>query len=161
MTHLTDAQCMSYLAAEEDAATRAHLASCETCRREVERIVKLAGEAKSAFAAVSDCPAAFWTRQRASAASRVSARSPRIWRFASALAFVLLVALLMFQFHRPAPHRPDAGAVTTVSDDALLSAVQNTLQQQLPDALEPAQLLVSQRQLAENSDTNSTAITRR
>ena len=153
MTHLSDAQIVSYLAAEEDAATRAHLAACDACRRQTDRIRKLAGSAKSSCAAVTDRTPAFWARQRASAASHLAQRGPRVWRFASGLALIIAIAVLLFQFDRPAAPSLVAHGPASISDEALMAAVSSTLQQQVPDALEPAQLLVDQREIAESGKT--------
>ena len=160
MTHLTDSQLYSCLAVEEDDATRAHLVTCEDCRQQFERIVKLSGDAKSASAAAADRPPAFWIRQRAAVISQLTSPRPSRMRFAAVLALVVLFSVLLFQMDRPVA-RPHIANNATMSDDALLAAVDNTLQQEVPDALEPAQVLVNERQLAETTDSNSSAITRR
>ena len=161
MNHLTDAQILSCLAAAEDADTRAHLSACDVCRKQIAGILKLSADVKSSVAAVSDKPAAFWTRQRASVTSRLTQGSPRVWRFATVIALVVVIAALLFQLDRPVPQKSPVVSAAAISDEALLATVSSTLQQQVPDALEPAQSLVDERQLAESNNSNSSAVTRR
>jgi hypothetical protein len=90
-------------AGDADAATEAHLASCETCRAHVDT---LAAE----VAAFRQAPAA--AEEARAFAERVVARTterPKVVVLAAYLAPVLLAAAALFLvLHRPAPELPEA-----------------------------------------------------
>ena len=162
MTHLNDEQIASYLAAEEQADVREHMEACADCRNDVARLANIVGSARSATMTINSVDAAFWTRQRAAivAASVSSHRRPRAW--AVALVFTVLVllasALVRVDRVRPVPaKRANAG----ISDDALLAEVRAALQEQVPVAFKPAQLLVTAREQAENRPPDDSAVSRR
>jgi anti-sigma factor RsiW len=162
MTHLSDEQFANCLASGENTAAREHLESCAECHAQLSAISGLITQAKSAAAPASAPPAAFWARQRAAILGSARNRHSQwqAWSVAAAFAVLLLASTVLLRTSRP-QLPPDRAATTRISDDALLSAVHDTLQQQVPEALEPAQLLVNEQPMAATTDTNLPAITRR
>ncbi len=86
-------------------------------------------------------PAAFWTAQRAGIRQRINTRTRRpIWlvTVAAALLFTFAAALL-----RSAPSRPlpDPNRVAAISDQQLLTDIDETLSNPTPEALAPVDLI--------------------
>lgn len=162
MTHLNDEQITRYLGGAEDAATREHLQACSACRDEAARLLAFVGAARAEVEMRSTQPPAFWTRQRAAVASRIGQRRllRPVWAVAAAFVVLLAVSVLLLRVEHPKPQAPRT-ITATVSDDALFSAIDATLQQQVPAALEPAQILADQRVQAEHIGNTDSQATRR
>lgn len=162
MNHLADEQIADYLAGTADAPTRAHLDACSECRGELDHASALIARAKSAVAASSDRPPAFWTRQRAGILDRLAA--PRLryraWAAAAIFATIMVGSMLVIRVeHRRPASQPVQQVRATISDDALFAEVNATLQERVPPALEPAALLIDSGDLA--TDNSDPVLTRR
>lgn len=101
---------------------------------------------REAIHAESQRPAVFWSSQRAAIRGRISSRGHRssVWMaFASAAALVLFAVLLLSGGNTTAPRViPDNQQVATRMDpDQLLSEVQETIDNPIPDSLAPLDLL--------------------
>lgn len=150
--HLNDEEWLSLAEAGGDAAARQHLAECRECAAELERLrAVLAGYQRTAQEA-ADHPESFWLRQRARIISRTRGRraAPRL-AWAVSVAALLLGAMLLGRQTPPAPAGGASAAVSTrlaqtdpLSDSALLIAVHQSVQRDVPEALEPAALLVEE-----------------
>jgi hypothetical protein len=136
--HLSEKQIFESLLETRNASALEHLAACSACSGELERLRRATGALRDFARTQGDRPEDFWTRQRSSAASRISGRaaSPLTW---AAVAAAVLAAMLL-QKPRPAPPAMPA----TDSDQALLVSVERAVNRQVPQALAPAALLTQE-----------------
>jgi len=156
--HLSDEQFTRYLSGEEDAGVRSHFDQCAQCQAEVTRVVGIVSASRAHAERSGDRHANFWARQRNEVRDALAIRRPRRPTWAIAFTMAALVILSAFLFHTPEP-RPqlDQAQVQSpainISDEALLSAVNSTLEQGVPLALVPVQRLAYERQAAERNRT--------
>jgi len=155
--HLSDEQFTRCLGGEEDSSARFHLQECEACRADAERLLAIVGESLAHAERASDRHPNFWAFQRNEVRYAVAIRRPRrpTWAVASVMAGLVFLSTFLFQTPQPRPaeelySRPAAA----MSDDALLSAVDSTLAQDVPTALVPVQRLAYEREQAERSKQN-------
>ncbi len=140
--HLTDEELTEVLDGMPEGDTLAHLAGCETCRAERDRLrVELAAFAEQTRAGAERSEAS-WDRQRRRIVGRLVDRpSPALgWYWAWAPAVLLIVILGWFWFAGWAPH-PSSGPE---ADHALLISVERSIRADVPQALRPAALLAAQ-----------------
>jgi hypothetical protein len=147
--HLSDEQWLDLAAAEGDAAARQHLAECADCARELTGLRRAMEQYQLAAREGADRPESFWLRQRTTAVSRAMGRraTPRLaWMAAAAV--VTLAALSLVRQQPPAQPVPAVAAqvqqTQAESDSALLADVQRHVQREVPEALQPAALLVEE-----------------
>jgi hypothetical protein len=140
--HLTDAEITEVLNGELRGETLAHLADCPICRAERDRLrATLTGLAEGAFEQ-SEREEHSWERQRRQIADRLISRPFRspswCWVWAPAAVGLAVVALVWFRWETPQqPLGPDA-------NHAILTAVERSLQANVPAALQPVALLASE-----------------
>jgi hypothetical protein len=132
--HLTDDQLFESLLEGNDADAREHLDACPACAAELDRLRRATSALRNSARSQAERPDAFWTRQRASAASRISGRTVSPLSWAAALAVAVLAATLL---NEPRPVAP-------VPDQALLVSVEQAVNRQVPQALAPAALLTQE-----------------
>ncbi len=155
--HLSNDDLVRYLGGEETARVQAHLDECPECRDQATQLVNVIGAARSGVEAIaSRTDANVWLRQRNAVRQRIAVRRRKqpSWVLAAALAALLIVSAFMFRTQEP---RQDVMSSTageqhgaqTISDDALLSSVNETLEQDVPQALAPLQQLAYEREQAE------------
>ncbi len=140
--HLTDTELMEGLGEAPRREVLDHLACCPTCRADRDRLqATLAGLAEQ-MRAGAERPEATWDHQARRIVDRLHERRDRAhpWRWAWAPAVVGLAALAGIWFHGRAPQVPR----DPEADDALLFAVQRSVQAHVPVALRPAALLVGE-----------------
>lgn len=137
--HLTEKQIFESLLEARDASALEHLAACSACSGELDRLRRATSALRDSARALAERPEGFWTRQRSSAASRISGRAASPLTWAAALAAAVLAALLL-QEARPAP--PAMPAIDL--DQALLVSVERAVNRQVPQALAPAALLTQE-----------------
>jgi anti-sigma factor RsiW len=155
--HLGEKDWLSLADAAGSPAARQHLSDCPACAAELDQLrAALAGFQRAAHDA-SDQTESFWLRQRTEIVSRAVGRraAPRLAWAASVAALFLGAALLGRQappvptsqtpnavspVNVPAP--PQAISSDTDADSALLVDVHQSVQRDVPVALEPATLLV-------------------
>ena len=153
--HLSDEQFTRFLAAGEDTSAQAHLAECAPCREQAARLLQIVGVARAGAERGTDRHANEWARQRNAVRDALQRRPPRPrWALAAALALLVLVST--FLFRAQAPRTEPLGQAQmphniSISDDALLSAVDSTLEQSVPSALVPLQELAYEREQAERN----------
>jgi hypothetical protein len=147
--HLSDEQWLDLAGAAGDAASRQHLAECAACVGELAGLRGAIEQYQLAARKSADQPESFWLRQRTSAVSRALGRRavPRLaWMTAAAV--VTLAALSLVRQEPPTKPAPTATAQTqqaqAESDSALLADVQRQVQREVPEALQPAALLVEE-----------------
>lgn len=137
--HLSEKQIFESLLETRNASALEHLAACSACSGELERLRRATGALHDFARTQGDRPEDFWTRQRSSAASRISGRDASALTWAAAVAAAILAAMLL-QEPRPAPPAMPA----TDSDQALLVSVERAVNRQVPQALAPAALLTQE-----------------
>ena len=157
--HLTSEQLTEYLGGQENARIQAHLADCARCRDDARRLLHVVGSLRAHAERSAERDAAFWTRQRFQVRSVLIQRRRRSpsWALAAAMAVLLLAAAWMF---RTQPSQPPATGQSAqlqnpISDDALLSAVNSTLAQDVPSPLAPVAMLAYEREQAEQTGAHN------
>lgn len=146
--HLDDNQWLELANAEGRTSAQEHLAECAECRGELERLRGSLEEYQRTARELAERPESFWLRQRTLIASRALGRRamPRL-AWATGLAVVLLAGLLLVRQAPPAPAVAPTQTAQTAqseSDSALLADVQRHVQRDVPEALQPAALLVEE-----------------
>lgn len=102
---------------------------------------------RAAIHAEAEKPASFWTAQRAVIRGRLTSRSHRssAWMaFASVAALCLFAVLMLSGVKTPAvrPVQPETRTTAAVqNDDKLISEVQETIDNPMPDSFAPIDLL--------------------
>ena len=155
--HLSNEDFVRYLGGDETTRVQAHLDECPECRSEASRLLEVIGSARSRVEAIGGrADATFWVRQRNAVRERTAIRQRKqpSWALAAALAALLVVTAFMFRTPEPrSKNLPGISntqhTVAAVSDDALLSSVNNAIQQDVPQAMAPLQQLAYEREQAE------------
>jgi len=136
--HLSDQQLSEWIlgAAGTDAAR--HLESCSTCRREAQQLKGAIGAFRESIQAAGATYSRPWRapaeRERAGWAGSMTKRLA----YAAALAGILVVSVVLLKVHRaPAPSPGTAG------QDEVLVQIQNDVNETVPGALEPGELLLA------------------
>ena len=156
-THLSDEQIAKYLSGEESASSEAHMAACEACRAEAQRLLCLVGTMKAHVERASERHTDSLARQRFQIRGSLAAQRPqrRTWALAAALALLVFTSTFMFQSRAPRIETITNLPPTAISDEALLSAVDSALEQDVPSALAPLQKLAFEREQAERDKTGN------
>jgi anti-sigma factor RsiW len=139
-THLTDEQITrTLLSVESDAEVRQHLADCQKCGEEVERM----RNAINGFRALVHEEAG--QRQlRPVSPAKTHAASQRSTRFVWTAAVVLLAVAVLLLRWTPVPQPPQS-ASSQPAEDTLLLEIQQDLNREVPEALAPALVLTAER----------------
>ena len=140
--HLTDEQITAWLAANPDASTREHLQHCAECTQEAEQLQGLVARFGETM-----------RREAAATEPRRALRPFAHFSFVSlrqalaGVAALLLVAsaLLLAPSAPPRQQNSPTAALQQDPDDVLLMEVQSDVQRDVPLALEPAVLIVTER----------------
>jgi len=137
--HLTEEKIFESLLEAKDTSALEHLAACPACAREFDRLRRATSALRDSARSQAEQPEGFWTRQRASAASRISGHSVSPLTWAAAIAAAVLAATLV---HEPRPVVPTSPPVDP--DQALLVSVERAVNRQVPQALAPAALITQE-----------------
>jgi hypothetical protein len=149
IAHLEDFAMAAWLAGEEDAAALAHLEACTPCRKEAVDLRERLKKFSEAVHAAGDAREIRWVQPaEAAAVQRISPGVVLAWTVRGALAACVLVLALLMNAPRPSAPAPSSDA----ADNALLQAIQSDLNQRAPQALAPAELLLAQMTVSENSN---------
>lgn len=154
--HLSDEQFTRYLSGDEDARAQTHLAECDGCRAQAARLLELVGASRAHAERSGDRHANFWARQRSEVRDALAGRRPHrpTWAIALAIAVLVFVSAFLFQ-NQSLPTQSESAVQVlhpgSISDEALLSAVNSTLEQDIPSALAPVQQLAYEREQAEQN----------
>ena len=153
--HLSEAELAEFIS-DPSRGLGTHLEICDTCLNEVARLRETAAVLKTA----TDRPQEFWDRQRAEIRNQIAATAappPTISRrlaWVPVLALVILASLLVTGGTPAAP--PDIAQARVDPDHELLLAVEQVMESNGPDALEPATYFIQQISQPSSNDTNST-----
>lgn len=137
--HLTEEEIFESLLEAKDASVLQHLAACPACSQELDRMRRATSALRDSARAQAEQPEGFWTRQRSSAASRISRRRAHPLTWAAAVAAAVLAATLI---QEPRPVVPATPAPDP--DQALLVSVEQAVNRQVPQALAPAALITQE-----------------
>jgi hypothetical protein len=157
--HLSEAELAEYIS-DPAHGLGTHLEICDSCLSEVARLRETAGGMKAA----ADRPQEFWDRQRAEIRLQVAAlpTQPRALSrrlaWAPVFALIVLAGLLLTSGTPPPPPAPTQAVVDP--DHELLVAVEQVMQSNGPDALEPATYFIEQISQPSSTNTRSTIHTR-
>ncbi|MCU1310478.1 MAG: hypothetical protein JWO20_1603 [Candidatus Angelobacter sp.] len=151
MKHIDEQQWNAWLAERQDrdSLLNSHLLSCEVCRAEGERLRKMVADFSKAAHSEAAQDESFWSRQRAQVLQgldedKSSSWSLR-WRWAVPVPIaVLSVVVALVLMKNPTPKVIPVQS-SDASDEALLLQVQYDMYRKVPSALEPAGLLVQER----------------
>jgi hypothetical protein len=161
--HLSDEELTAAAIGERNPRTAGHLEICPECWEQMSRYRESVANLKQDICYSGGRSALDWGRQSRSIQQRIleaqirktAGRSVRFALATSALA-VILVVFLVLNFRSPTP-APDSSTVATISDAALIGDIEAHLNQDLPEALQPASLLVGEMGGLEIESTNHNA----
>ena len=153
--HLSDEQLAQLLDGNASPKARAHLKQCDACSGELSMLQAALAELPQQALRVAERDDMFWRTQRSVISERV-ARTPgprAVLQWSLAFAALLLVAVLMNQ---PFSVQPvdTARATVTDPDHELLLQIEQTMNRHVPDALAPADLLVTELSSAVKEQSN-------
>jgi hypothetical protein len=148
--HLSDEEITAAAAGERGPRTAHHLQICSECQGQVQMYRGDLAELREDIVCGAGRSAIDWGRQSRSIQQRiVAAQIERtqgkntgfaLVSSALALALVLTIFVGFRNSSLPASHRE----VTPISDTALLNDIESRMEEDLPDALQPANLLVDE-----------------
>lgn len=137
--HLSESQLFESLLGNAGPGAEAHLAACAECRPRLEQLRAATAALGASARTQAEKPDAFWTRQRAAAAARISGHAVRPLAWTAALAAAVLAAMLLQEPRPVVPAQPSLDP-----DQALLVSVERAVNRQVPQALAPAALLTQE-----------------
>ncbi len=144
--HLGDEQWSAVLLDSADPEASEHLRECKSCRKELGSFVAEIGKARAGILQATQQPESFWRAQRAAISTRLANHAfPQFWKrlaWVAATVVLVLVSTTLLN-RRSGPPLPTVPA-PSVSDDALLLSVQQSIRSDLPRALRPAALLAQE-----------------
>lgn len=147
LPHLTNGDLAEVLSGGGDTRTRQHLAVCQECERELQDWRKELKNFRLGIVDSSQKNPEFWGKQHDAIFTRLEEAQSRKehlrmhWRAAyCALALLLVVAGLVFYRPNPAIEKP----ANTISDARLIQDIEMRVNEELPDALAPGELLVAE-----------------
>lgn len=145
--HMENSAWAAWLAGEENAAAREHLAACDACAQEAADLRGNLAAFRESLHAASQAREFAWARPLEDRAAASWSSLLLHWVPRAALAACLLAAVILMHAPRPTPPAVSSDA----ADNALLESIQNDLNQQVPTALAPAESLVAQMTSNNNS----------
>lgn len=148
--HLSDEELTAAATGERNPRTAGHLEICPECWEQMSRYREGLANLKQDVYYSGGRSALDWGRQSRSIQQRIleaqirktAGRSVRFALATSALAVILVVVL--FLNFKSAPPVVDTSTVAKISDAALISDIEAHLNQDLPEELQPANLLVGE-----------------
>jgi hypothetical protein len=149
--HLSDQEITAAAAGERDRRTANHLQICGDCQQHVETYRERMTDLRQDVCYSAGRSAIDWGRQSraiqqgilGSQIRHTQGRTAGFALAASVLAVVLVAFLFLGSHNSPAPDQPTQATVQ-ISDSALLNDVEAQLDGELPEALQPASLLVGE-----------------
>jgi hypothetical protein len=155
MNHLTDNQWTELLSPDNRASE--HVAHCEACRNEWDKLQKLANGLAAAARSATEQPEVFFERQRLSIQRQIAnvpGRRTRSARLVWAAVFALvLIASFLLKTGSRVPVQPSVPD----SDRELLVQVEQALDGDVPQALQPASLIANEIDRSAEPQSNSTS----
>lgn len=134
--HLNDEQ-IAMAVVETGADLNAHLHQCSECSARVEGLRASLTGFGAHMRQAGEQPNSYWWRQRSAAPA--PAFSLTRWAAAVAAVVVTVAVSLPFIHNTAQTNAPAPVAIHQISDEALLSEVQNDVQREYPDAFAPVQ----------------------
>lgn len=150
--HLSDEELTAAAAGEQIPRTAHHLQICAECQGQVQAYREMLAELHQDVCYGSGRSAIDWGRQSRSIQQRILADQiertqgrPAGFALVSSALAVALVLTVFIGFRSTTPPAPRHAALTpTISDAALLDDVESRMNEDIPDALQPANLLVDE-----------------
>lgn len=149
--HLSDQELTAAALGQRDRRAANHLQICGDCQQHVEMYRERMADLRQDVCYSAGRSAIDWGRQSraiqqgilVAQVRQTQGRTTGFVLAASVLA-VVLVAFLFLGFHNPPASNPAAQPTVEISDSALLNDVEDQLDGDLPEALQPASLLVGE-----------------
>ncbi len=146
--HVTENELAAWAAGTAEPDTTKHLAECPECADEAARLEQACHDFRVEITRLADRGAYFWSRLRAALRQQIQPRlMPPAWQWVAGLAALVMIASAgLFLGESPverATHRTRVVASQTDPDRTLLIQVQQDLDREIPEALEPVGLLTT------------------
>jgi anti-sigma factor RsiW len=151
MKHIDEQQWDAWLAGREgeDSLVNLHLQSCEMCRAEGERLRAMVADFSKAVHSKAAQDETFWSHQRSQVLQRVDRDTSSLlsfrWRWAVPVPIAVLSVVIALVVINAPTRKVIPVKSSDASDEALLLQVQYDMYRKVPSALEPARLLVQER----------------
>lgn len=149
--HLSDEELTAAAAGERIPRTAHHLQICAECQAQVEAYREMLAALRQDVCYGSGRSAIDWGRQSRSIQQRILADQiertqgrPAGFALVSSALAVALVLTVFIGFRSTPPAPEHTASTSTISDAALLDDVESRMNEDIPDALQPANLLVDE-----------------
>jgi len=154
LVHLSEEQLALLLAGNDATSAADHLGACTECQQKLEIWKTNLRQLRDDISFSSQRSGAYWHIQRNAITSRLEKPAlNNFWNFGWTLAcyaLALSVLVLVFiNFHQPGITPPK----NEITDEALLSDLEDRMTEDVPEALQPANLLVSEMSDTEDHGT--------
>jgi predicted anti-sigma-YlaC factor YlaD len=142
-SHMSDEQVVALALGESNRTRVLHLEECTRCREEIQSLRSALDAWIEDVAERSRAPESFWRRQREAIAARLARPAWLLpWKhlaWATATLTLVLLATAVLSWHRAPAVRQ-----APVDDDALLRSVHESVNREVPQALQPVTLLTQE-----------------
>ena len=145
--HLSDEQFNQWVLGEAENAVGQHLETCEACRHEAEELKETLSGFRESIQAAAQRRKLTWREPAQAPATRGfwAGLMAQRWAFAGALAAIIAVVVVLLRVdYRRTPHTTTG----TVGEDEILMQIQTDVNQRVPSALAPGELLLKEAEEA-------------
>lgn len=137
--HLNEEQLNEWLLGGAGSDVTSHLESCEACRHEFEELRQGLNSFRDSVHAAAATLNPAWVAPERSAPLANAVFTTRRWAYAAVLASVIGLTVILLEVDRG---RIRHQMTKTVSEDQILLEIQTDVNERVPDALAPGELLV-------------------
>ena len=147
LVHLSEEEFALLLAGKEDEMAAGHLAICSECEHKLENWKADLRQIRDDISFSSQRPSEYWLVQRNAITRKLEALPSlgNFWNFGWTLAcYALALSVLVLGFINFRQTQIGIQPKTEMSDTQLLSDLEDRMTEEVPEALQPANLLVSE-----------------
>jgi len=156
LVHLSEEEFALLLAGKDDEMASGHLAICSQCEHKLENWKADLRQIRDAISFSSQRPTEYWQVQRNAITRKLEALPSlgNFWNFGWTLAcYALALSVLVLGFINFHQTQIGMQPKTEISDTQLLNDLEDHMTEDVPDALQPTDLLVSEMSDTEDQGT--------
>jgi len=138
--HLSEEQLSEWISGTVGSDVRRHLETCAICRREAEGLKQALGGFRDSIRATAEAYKAPWRAPAQSERPAWRRFMAQRWAYAVVMAAILVVSVILLRVDHRRASRSTAG---TLGENEILMQVQADVDQTVPGALAPGELLLA------------------